>query len=344
MEAHIDPIRPLRPHVLLCNLHRSFCCILDLTSPDPSYQRYSEEQIHNTCLNGNGGDIEKCVAVIINNTNEHQRAQDDLVAQSEMARWAFYMFIATVVMAGITGVGVIFVWLTLRATRDMAADTLRISEAQVRAYVHIAEYKTFFWRAEGKARCLIQISINNSGASPGIFNGYSTETSWTNPINVSSATTLAMRELGQNGGFTVEIAFDLDIADKSKPVGVQTIIRFNYTTFLVATTGRTLNMAPISGLTKSPPIGQISQRKTFTPLFVMGLSTATPIGLIKAGASHKASVRTRVSIIPSSPGALLRLLHTAVNNHERGPGFGVGYGFISAEGVAKPEGPIADAQ
>lgn len=77
---------------------------------------------------GDGVDIAKCASEIIEATNEHERSQGDLSAQTEIARWALYMLIATVGMAIITFACVVFVWQTLKVTRE-------IGMAQVRAYV-----------------------------------------------------------------------------------------------------------------------------------------------------------------------------------------------------------------
>ncbi len=101
------------------------------------YSAHAADHIKRSCLDGQASNLPECVAEIIRSTKEDQRAQDDLEAQTKMALWAFWMLIATVVMAVITGLGVIFVWRTLLATHDMARDTREIGEAQVRAWVSL---------------------------------------------------------------------------------------------------------------------------------------------------------------------------------------------------------------
>ena len=83
-----------------------------------SYEQHARDEIRDTCLTGEGVDIAECVSKVIQATNENTRAEDDRIAQSEMARWAAYMLVATVIMAVITGAGVVLVWLTLRSTAD----------------------------------------------------------------------------------------------------------------------------------------------------------------------------------------------------------------------------------
>ena len=128
-----------------------------------SYARHAANQIRRTCLTGEGGDIAECVTEVITTTNEHERAQDDLEAQTKMALWAFWMLVATVVMAAITALGVIFVWQTLKATQKMASETTRIGEAQVRAYLHA---KIIALECDNFGSVEITIKVKNTGQSP----------------------------------------------------------------------------------------------------------------------------------------------------------------------------------
>lgn len=47
---------------------------------------------------------------------QRKNERRDVEAQEDMARWAFWMFVSTVVVAVITALGVTFVWLTLKET------------------------------------------------------------------------------------------------------------------------------------------------------------------------------------------------------------------------------------
>lgn len=127
------------------------------------YERHAEEQIRSACLSGEGGDIAECVSKIIKSTNEDSRAESDLVAQTEMARWAFYMLIATVGVAIITGAGVYYVWQTLRVTRD-------IGQAQARAYLAIkvgdVTQKNLSNVDGSNVKVSVELEISNVGNSP----------------------------------------------------------------------------------------------------------------------------------------------------------------------------------
>jgi hypothetical protein len=130
------------------------------------YERHAEEQIRATCLSGKKGDIAECVSKIIEATNEDSRAEDDLIAQTEMARWALYMLIATLVVAVITGVGVYYVWQTLKVTRD-------IGEAQVRAYISI-KASPLFKDLAPDAPMNFELEVSNLGSSPAFDLSYGT--------------------------------------------------------------------------------------------------------------------------------------------------------------------------
>lgn len=118
------------------------------------YERHAEDQIRRTCLNGQGGDISECVAEIVKATNEDQRSQRDLIAQTEMARWAFYMLIATIAMALITLFGVYYVARTLSVTREIGEKTVMAYLAVTKCQVTDSRY------------CEVLITIKNFGQSP----------------------------------------------------------------------------------------------------------------------------------------------------------------------------------
>lgn len=79
-----------------------------------------------------------CLTDNVGADSNKKQTEYDLKAQQDMAAWAFGMLIVTVWLTVITFLGVLFVWRTLIVTRQMAADTLRIGEAQVRAYPTIS--------------------------------------------------------------------------------------------------------------------------------------------------------------------------------------------------------------
>lgn len=127
------------------------------------YERHAEEQIRSTCLSGQSGNIAECVSKIIRTTNEDSRAESNLIAQTEMARWALYMLLTTAGMAVITGAGVYYVWRTLSVTRE-------IGEKQVKAYLSITVVTVSVELAimdRGEVAVWnLSVAIKNSGQSP----------------------------------------------------------------------------------------------------------------------------------------------------------------------------------
>jgi len=128
----------------------------------------AEYEIEERCLSGLVSSRAECVRNIIETTDEHYRAHQDLVAQTEMALWAFWMMIVSVGMALITLIGVYYVWMTLLATQGIAVDTRRIGEAQVRAYLSTKEV---FFEITSLLPAPVGeflVSISNSGQSPAL--------------------------------------------------------------------------------------------------------------------------------------------------------------------------------
>ena len=104
----------------------------NITNSD-TYATHAQQDIESRCLISDPASSAECIRNVIEATNEHQRAEDDLVAQTDMALWAFGMLIVTASMAAITAVGVVFIWHTLTATQEMAKDAARATDAAVRS-------------------------------------------------------------------------------------------------------------------------------------------------------------------------------------------------------------------
>lgn len=121
------------------------------------YAAHATNEIKRSCLNGNGSYLPECVAEVIQSTNEDQRAQSDLEAQTKMALWAFWMLVSTIVMAGITLVGVVYVYQTLVATRQ-------IGQNQTRPWVMVAGYDR--GQDDKDGAFLIAIRWKNFGVTP----------------------------------------------------------------------------------------------------------------------------------------------------------------------------------
>lgn len=106
-------------------------------------------------------DIATCFENQIQEAREPQRAEEDLKAQKQMAKWALALLVVSSLLgffslvAAVAGVG--FVWATLRETR-------RIGEAQVRAYLGVAEIVLIKPKVGDFLK--VDISLKNSGQSP----------------------------------------------------------------------------------------------------------------------------------------------------------------------------------
>jgi len=119
------------------------------------YERHAADEIERTCLRLDAVAEAECIVRVINTAHEHKRAENDLIAQRNMARWALFMLLATLAMAAITAGGVYYVWRTLGVTRE-------IGQAQVRAYLSVesAEFKS------QNDRFIVSCNVINSGLSP----------------------------------------------------------------------------------------------------------------------------------------------------------------------------------
>ena len=97
----------------------------------------AQDRIKDRCIALTGAHQAECIKEAIETSGEHQRAEQDVTAQQQMAMWARWMLGATVVMAAITMFGVIFVWQTLVATREIAKETKEIGDSQSRAWLSV---------------------------------------------------------------------------------------------------------------------------------------------------------------------------------------------------------------
>lgn len=79
-----------------------------------------------------------------------------VTSKDTLANWlvAIFSFIAA-----------IFLWLTLRATQDMAQDTRRIGELQARAYLDVKLTQVQAGQV-GKSFWIFRVSLSNTGQSP----------------------------------------------------------------------------------------------------------------------------------------------------------------------------------
>lgn len=77
----------------------------------------------------------ECVAQIVATSREQQRAEYDLAAQRDMAKWAMAMLIVSAIGTIVGLVGIVFVYRTLHAARKGNKIARKSAERQLRAYV-----------------------------------------------------------------------------------------------------------------------------------------------------------------------------------------------------------------
>lgn len=136
-----------------------------------TYAKHADQEIEDRCLILDDPAKAICIREVVDAHNETERAERDLVAQSDMALWALIMLSVTALMAIITALGVWFVWRTLLATQKMAEDariataiTREIGEAQVRAYISISRVSIAI--DETAPHPKLQVVVKNAGQSP----------------------------------------------------------------------------------------------------------------------------------------------------------------------------------
>ncbi|MGV8834010.1 MAG: hypothetical protein ACOH2N_18735 [Devosia sp.] len=112
----------------------------------------------------------ECIVQIIEATHENQRAEADLNAQRDMAKWAFLLLIISTVGTLIGGFGLFWIRETLGATRKGNKINRRIGEAQVRAYLGVSDVEGLWEGSDGPGRwapsIYITASITNGGVTP----------------------------------------------------------------------------------------------------------------------------------------------------------------------------------
>jgi hypothetical protein len=89
------------------------------------YSKYAENKVANACVSGTPMQRSQCVDEASQAARANERSEDDLSAQRTMAWWS-----AATAAAALTGgllslIGVILVYLTLRATRHANAQARR---------------------------------------------------------------------------------------------------------------------------------------------------------------------------------------------------------------------------
>lgn len=134
------------------------------------YADDAEANIRRTCISVDYSTQAECIRQVIETSNEQQRAERDLSAQQEMARWAFYMLVVSSAGLVITAVGIYYVRNTLVETRIAVEVTREIGKAQVRAYIGSPRVEARIETTPaGDRRFSIKGFISNSGSSPALL-------------------------------------------------------------------------------------------------------------------------------------------------------------------------------
>lgn len=121
--------------------------------------RVDAEQAIAACQSGVEGipDL-ACVIQYREAVYDKQHTAADLRAQQEMAEWAFLLLL-------VTTAGVIYVAMTLQATRDAVRVTREVGRDQSRAYVHVDKAELYLGNSSLE-RPRIILTIRNSGYTP----------------------------------------------------------------------------------------------------------------------------------------------------------------------------------
>ena len=133
------------------------------------YADNAEANIRRSCIGVDESAQTECVRQVVEASNEQQRAERDLSAQQEMARWALYMLAVSSAGLVITAVGIYYVRDTLIETRKSVQVTREIGEAQVRAYVGPPRVEAVIETVEGRRHFSIRGYLSNSGNSPALL-------------------------------------------------------------------------------------------------------------------------------------------------------------------------------
>lgn len=143
---------------------------------------FSNIQYHvdRNCSTLEGAALTDCITELVTASHEYQRAEADLVAQRNMDQWAFNSTIIALCSVIVTGIGIVFIALTLGEARRttkaaidaaIAADktvqiTREIGQAQIRAYVQLDGATARLVGSGDETTINIGVRLKNTGQSP----------------------------------------------------------------------------------------------------------------------------------------------------------------------------------
>lgn len=97
------------------------------------YANEANQEIADQCLGQEQVAMAQCIQEIVEATNEDQRAERDLVAQIDAARWNLGALIIAILGSGLALLGTFLIHETLRTTRDTANEAKKANFAAVAA-------------------------------------------------------------------------------------------------------------------------------------------------------------------------------------------------------------------
>lgn len=103
----------------------------DQVSAREHYENTKQDNLR-ACVGREGPAAVECVSEAIEAAQEQSDSRQDLYAQRDMSRWAFWLLILTGITVAITAVGVWFVKRTLEATLEAVEDTGKATKAMTR--------------------------------------------------------------------------------------------------------------------------------------------------------------------------------------------------------------------
>lgn len=132
---------------------------------------YAQEQIERSCSRLSGSEALLCVTKAIKSSDNVRRSELSLVAQQEVADWAFWMVVISILTVLVTGAGVYYVALTLVETRRATAaaiDAIDVNresaQSQLRAYVSVERASIVKFNPDEPVE--VRLHIKNTGQTP----------------------------------------------------------------------------------------------------------------------------------------------------------------------------------
>jgi hypothetical protein len=134
------------------------------------YASEAERQIQGYCLGLGPSDLRECIRDAIETQNESQRAESDLVAQRDAARWGLLSLALSGLGTLLSGGALVGLFASLAQTKRAISDTREIGEAQTRAYLSLKikhlDVNVVSNEDGSNLAVVIQVEVENSGSTP----------------------------------------------------------------------------------------------------------------------------------------------------------------------------------